>query len=32
MDAQLVARAAAEHRKPSEIMRDALAEYLAKAS
>jgi hypothetical protein len=32
MDAQLVARAAAEHRKPSAIMRDALAEYLAKAS
>ncbi|BCW64773.1 ribbon-helix-helix protein, CopG family [Paenarthrobacter sp. MSM-2-10-13] len=32
MDAQLVARAAAEQRKPSAIMRDALAEYLAKAS
>ncbi|MGF4043859.1 ribbon-helix-helix protein, CopG family [Paenarthrobacter nitroguajacolicus] len=32
MDAQLLARAAAEHRKPSAIMRDALAEYLAKAS
>jgi hypothetical protein len=32
MDAQLVARAAAEHRKPSAIMRDALAQYLAKAS
>jgi hypothetical protein len=31
MDAQLVARAAAEHRKPSAIMRDALAEYLTKA-
>lgn len=32
MDAQLVARAVAEHRKPSEILRSALAEYLAKAS
>lgn len=32
MDAQLLARAAAEHRKPSAIMRDALAQYLAKAS
>lgn len=32
MDAQLVARAKLEHRKPSAILRDALAEYLAKAS
>ncbi|MFI2566399.1 hypothetical protein [Paenarthrobacter sp. NPDC018779] len=32
MEAQLLARAASEHRKPSAIMRDALAEYLAKAS
>ncbi|WP_458108356.1 ribbon-helix-helix domain-containing protein [Arthrobacter sp. R3-55] len=32
MDDQLLARAAVEHRKPSAIMRDALAEYLAKAS
>lgn len=31
MDAQLVARAAAEHRKPSAVLRDALAEYLTKA-
>lgn len=32
MDAQLVARAQMEHRKPSAILRDALAQYLAKAS
>lgn len=32
MDAQLLARAAAEHRKPSAIIRDALAQYLSKAS
>lgn len=32
MDAQLVAQAEREHRKPSAILRDALAEYLAKAS
>lgn len=32
MDAQLVARAAAEHRKPSAIIRDALAQYLSPAS
>ena len=32
MDAQLLARSKAEHRKPSAILRDALAEYLSKAS
>ena len=32
MDDQLLARAEAEHRRPSAIMRDALAEYLARAS
>lgn len=32
MDAQLVARSEIEHRKPSEILREALAQYLAKAS
>ncbi|QYF90450.1 MULTISPECIES: ribbon-helix-helix protein, CopG family [Arthrobacter] len=32
MDAQLLARSEMEHRKPSEILREALAQYLAKAS
>lgn len=32
MDAQLLARSAQEHRKPSEVLREALREYLAKAS
>ncbi|PTT68106.1 ribbon-helix-helix protein, CopG family [Arthrobacter sp. HMWF013] len=32
MDAQLVERAEQEHRNPSAIIRDALAQYLAKAS
>lgn len=32
LDALLRARAEAEHRKPSDLMRDALAEYLNKAS
>lgn len=32
MDAQLIARAAAEHRKPSAIIREALAQYLSPAS
>ncbi|MCZ2404697.1 CopG family transcriptional regulator [Paenarthrobacter sp. Z7-10] len=32
MDAQLVARSEIEHRKPSEILREALVQYLAKAS
>ncbi len=32
LDEALVARAAAEHRKPSEIVREALSSYLGKAS
>ncbi|HAG59083.1 MAG TPA: hypothetical protein DIT15_07825 [Arthrobacter bacterium] len=32
MDAQLVEQAKKEHRKPSAIIRDALVEYLTKAS
>ncbi|WP_284974232.1 ribbon-helix-helix protein, CopG family [Arthrobacter sp. efr-133-TYG-104] len=32
MDEQLIARSELEHRNPSEILRTALAEYLAKAS
>ncbi|QHK20103.1 ribbon-helix-helix protein, CopG family [Pseudarthrobacter psychrotolerans] len=32
MDARLVEQAQKEHRNPSAIIRDALAEYLAKAS
>ncbi|KRE74461.1 ribbon-helix-helix protein, CopG family [Arthrobacter sp. Soil762] len=32
MDAKLVEQAQKEHRNPSAIIRDALAEYLAKAS
>ena len=32
LDALLRARAEAEHRKPSDLMRDALTEYLSKAS
>lgn len=32
LDEALVARAAAEHRKPSEIVREALSNYLGKAS
>ncbi|NMR28193.1 ribbon-helix-helix protein, CopG family [Crystallibacter degradans] len=32
LDAQLVARSESEHRKPSEIVRDALREYLGRAS
>jgi hypothetical protein len=32
LDALLTERAAAEHRKPSEVMREALALYLEKAS
>lgn len=32
LDELLVARAAAEHRSPSELMRDAVAEYLSRAS
>lgn len=32
MDAQLLVRSEIEHRKPSEILREALAQYLAKAS
>lgn len=32
LDAELIARSEVEGRKPSEIVRDALQEYLAKAS
>lgn len=32
LDEALIARAAAEHRKPSEIVREALSNYLGKAS